>query len=390
MERSVKTPGGLHRPETSPTTPPWVVCLHSRTIAPVNAREIAEMRMHNQHLRGTPLAAPEAVVGWLGAMQAQEFPVAKWSVAQRARGVDNEAMDRSVAAGTVLRTHILRPTWHFVLPTDIHWMLEVSAPRVNALNAYYYRKLGLDEKALARSNGLLRRALEGGVHLTRKDMAAVLDRAGVSAEGLRLGYILMRAELAGVICSGAPKGKQQTYALLDERAPKPDARDREEGVAELTRRFFSSRGPATLKDFLAWSSLTAAEGRAGLDAASTELDHEVIDGRTYWFADSSAKPRESLGRIDLLQGYDEYIMSYKESRDVMWEGSSPPTSQTSNFTHAIVLDGRLVGHWRRAPKMTEALIESSWYRAPDEDEMKSFDAAIGRFGRFLGVPAAPT
>jgi hypothetical protein len=328
-------------------------------------------------------------VGWLGAMQAQEFPVAKWSVAQRARGVGNQAMDRAVAAGTILRIHILRPTWHFVLPADIHWMLEVSGPRVNALNAYYYRKLGLDERALATSNRLLGKALEGGAHLTRKDVAAVLDRADMPAEGLRLGYILMRAELDGVICSGAPTGRQQTYALLDERAPKPGARDREEGVAELTRRFFSSRGPATLKDFLTWSSLTASEGRAGLDAASAELDHEEVDGRTYWFADSLPQSSEFVGRIDLLQGYDEYIMSYKESRDVMWAGSSPPTSRTPTFTHAIVLDGRLVGHWRRAPKVAEALIESSWYREPNADETKSFNAAIGRFGRFLGVPAAP-
>jgi hypothetical protein len=364
--------------------------LHDGRKATVNSRDIAELRLHNQHLRGTPLATPEAVVGWLGAMQAQEYPVAKWSVAQRARAVGNEMMDHAVAAGTILRTHILRPTWHFVLPADIRWMLKVSAPRVNALNAYYYRKLGLDERTLAKSGGLLGRALAEGEHLTRKDIAGVLDRAGIPAEGLRLGYVLMRAELDGIICSGAPKGKQQTYASLGDRAPKPDDRDRDEGLAELVRRFFSSRGPATLRDFLTWSSLTAAEGRAGLDAVSTEFEHEDIDGRTYWFADSSPEPRKSRGRIDLLQGYDEYIMSYRESRDVMWEDSpSPANPQTSVFTHAIVLDGRLVGHWRRVPKTAEALIESSWYWAPDEVQTRSFNAAVDRFGRFLGVPAAP-
>ncbi len=355
----------------------------------MHSDEIAELRLRNQHLRGAPLATPEAVVGWLGAMQAQEYPVAKWSVAQRAHGVDNETMDLAVAAGIILRTHILRPTWHFVLPADIRWMLKVSAPRVHALNAYYSRKLGLEERALAKSGGLLGRALEEGEHLTRKDVAAVLDRAGIPAEVLRLAYMLMGAELDGLICSVAPKGKQQTYASLAERAPKSDDRDRDEGVAELTRRFFSSRGPATLKDFLTWSSLTAAEGRAGLDAVSTELEHEDIEGRTYWFADSSQEQRESRGTIDLLQGYDEYIMSYKESRDVMWEDPPSPTEpQTSIFTHAIVWDGRLVGHWRRVPKTAEALIESSWYRAPDEVQTRSFNAAIDRFGRFLGVPAA--
>jgi hypothetical protein len=356
----------------------------------LNSGDIIELRLHNQHLRGTPRTTPESVVGWLGAMQAQEFPVAKWSVAQRADGIGDDSMDQAFASGAILRTHILRPTWHFVLPADIRWMLKVSAPRVNALNAYQYRKLELDEKVLANTDVLLAKALGSGEHLTRREIAGVLERSGVNAEGLRLGYILMRAELDGIICSGIPKGKQQTYASLDERAPEPDGRDRDEALIELTRRFFLSRGPATLKDFLTWSSLTVAEGRAGLAGIGSDLVHEKIEGRTYWFADSAPKSSESAGRIDLLQGYDEYIMSYKESRDVMWEASPPPPDlKAPVFTHAIVQDGRLVGHWRRVPKKGVAAIESFWYRPPDEVQSRSLTAAIERFGNFLGVPAAP-
>jgi hypothetical protein len=356
----------------------------------LNSGEIIELRLNNQHLRGIHRAPPEAVVGWLGAMQAQEFPVAKWSVAQRADGIGNDSMDQAFASGAILRTHILRPTWHFVLPEDIRWMLKVSAPRVNALNAYQYRQLELDEKVFANTGALLEKTLGRGEHLTRREIAGVLERSGVNAQGLRLGYILMRAELDGIICSGSPKGKQQTYASLDERAPELDRRDRDEALIELTRRFFLSRGPATLKDFLTWSSLTVAEGRGGLAGIAGDLFHEKIQGRTYWFANSAPKSAEPPGRIDLLQGYDEYIMSYKESRDVMWEESPPPSGlQPPVFTHALVLDGRLVGHWRRVPKKGMAAIEGSWYRPPNEAQSRSLTAAIQRFGNFLGMPAAP-
>jgi hypothetical protein len=346
--------------------------------------------MHNQHLWGAPLDTPEDVVGWLGAMQAQEFPVAKWSVAQRARDADNAAIDEVFAFGRILRTHILRPTWHFVLPADIRWMLKISGPRVNALNSHYYRKLGLGEEQLAMTNTLIAKALGEGPHLTRREIAALLERANISAEGLRLGYILMRAELDGVICSGAPKGKQQSYASLDERAPEVDNRDRDEALAELTRRYFISRGPATLKDYLRWSSLTAADGRKGLNSVESELEHEVADGRTYWFAPSSPGPMEVGGRIDLVQGYDECIMSYSESRDLLRSTTTfdENSHEKTAFIHAILLDGRLRGHWKRFPKRHSVVIETFLYRPLNGVERKALVSAVERYGRFLGVPAS--
>jgi deazaflavin-dependent oxidoreductase (nitroreductase family) len=185
----------------------------------MDVREIARRRMHGQHLWGPPLERLEDVVQWLGALQAQEFAVAKWSVAQRAAGVDAAAMDTAFADGAILRTHLLRPTWHFVLPADIRWILEVTAPRVHALNAYGHRQLALDGTVLARSTRLIARALEGETHLARRELAAMLEGSGIDAGGPRLAHILMYAELQGLICSGPPHGKQHTYALLDERAP---------------------------------------------------------------------------------------------------------------------------------------------------------------------------
>jgi len=356
----------------------------------MRSAEIVRHRMHSQHLWGHPLESPEEVVRRLGALQAQEYAYAKWSVAQRAAGVDEAAMDQALAIGTILRTHLLRPTWHFVLPEDIRWLLKVSAPRVNALNAYYYRQHGLDDELFATSNATLANALEPGGHLTRKELAIALGRAGILASGPRLGMIMMRAELDAVICSGAPRGKQQTYALLDERAPEARTMDTDEALAELTRRYFTSRGPATLKDYLRWSSLTATEGKEGLYAIESELGREVIDGRTFWFVTPSYNAKKLVNVVDLVQGYDECIMSYSESRDVLLAGAAKlaGTHKVQPFLHAILLDGRLIGHWKRSLERGSVAIETSFYRPLDRAEMAALDSALENYGRFVARPVA--
>src|SRR5262245_45280506 len=326
--------------------------------------------MRSQHLWGAPLDGPEAVVRGLTAMQSQEFAVAKWSVAQRADGVDHAAMARAFADGAILRTHILRPTWHFVLPEDIRWLLALVGPRVHALNRYYYRQAGLDDRLMARSDDLLARTLEGGRQLVRSELAAVLERDGIAASGLPLAYVLMRAELDGIICSGAPRGKQQTYALLDERAPPSRSLDRDAALAQLTRRYFAAHGPATLKDFLWWSSLTATEARRGLDLVGSDLESLVVDGRTYWFGPAAPPATIASPRIDLVQGYDETIVAYTESRDVLGAAGGLPvaTGDRSLFLHAVLLDGQVIGHWRHAPRRRTIVVETALHRPLQPDE----------------------
>lgn len=352
------------------------------------SRGIAQWRMHSQRLWGSPLETPEQVVHWLGACQAQDFLVAKWSVAQRANGVTNVGMDKAFAEGRILRTHLLRPTWHFVLPADIRWLLNLTAPRVNALNAHRYRQLELDERLFAKSNALLAKALKGGGQLTRKEVAAMLEGSGISGTGQRLAYILMRAELDAVICSGARRGKQQTYALLDERAPGAKTLDRDEALAELIRRYFTSRGPATPKDFSRWSSLTLAVARQGLEMLESRLAQEVVDGRTYWFAASTGGTKRAT-KIDLIQGLDECIMSYSESKDVLFTPLAKAAVRLGEvvFNHAILLDGQLIGQWRPVYQRDEVIVETFLYGSLHRSEAQALRAAVQRFGRFLGVPA---
>jgi winged helix DNA-binding protein len=331
---------------------------------------IAPIRMRNQRLWRSRFDTPQEVVRWLGALQAQEFPLAKWSIGQRTRGATLADVDQALAAGVIVRTHVLRPTWHFALGADIRWLLQVTAPRVHALNAYYNKQQKLDTKLLKKSNDLIAKALEGGTHLTREELAAVLKRGGIRASGGRLAYIMMRAELDAIVCSGALKGKQHTYALLDERAPRAKALEPEAALAEFTRRYFTSRGPATLNDFLRWSSLTAAQGRKGLALVDKDLERTVIEGKTYWLGSSTDAKTSTTPAVDLVQGYDEIIMSYTESREESFRVEGAP------FINAVLLDGRLVGHWKPTVKRNSLLIKTVLNRNLSREQKKAVTAAV--------------
>jgi hypothetical protein len=353
----------------------------------MDKHDIAHRRLHNLRLSGAPLEAPEDVVGWLGAVQSQDFGPAKWSVAERTGGVGDAAIDRAFADGAILRTHVLRPTWHFVLPADIRWMLALTAPRVHALNAYYYRQLGLDDAVLERCNGLLVGALQGGAQRTRKQLAVTLEGAGVALGGFRLAYLLMNAELGGIVCSGAPRGKQQTYALLEERAPQATSRSRDQALAELTLRYYTSHGPATVKDFGWWSSLTAADIKRGLEMVAARLQHEVVDGVAYWFAGSAPSARPASPTVHLLQGYDEYIVGYSQSKSLLnLAGRSLPQAGPV-FNGVAILDGQVAGHWKRTLNRDTVAFEVALYEPFDDAQAKALQAAADRHGEFLGLTA---
>ncbi len=351
-------------------------------------RAFARRRMRAQRLWGTGCERPEEVLQVLAAVQSQEFALARWSLAQRTRKAEAAAIDRAFAEGAILRTHVLRPTWHFVLAADIRWMLDLSGPHVQARNAHRYRQLELDGKLLARSNAIVAAALEGGRQLTRKELGAALERAGIAAAGSRLGHLMMHAELDAVVCSGAMRGKQHTYALLDERAPAAPTVDREKALAELARRYFTSRGPATIKDFLWWSGLPAREGRAGLHLVEPELESAVVEDRTYWFAPPAPGAARGRQSADLVQAFDEYIVSYRESRDVLNAevADAAIPSGRELFMHVVLLDGQLIGRWRPVRTSSSVVVEMSLARSLDRAGSRALDAGVERYGRFLGLP----
>jgi hypothetical protein len=297
--------------------------------------------------------------------------------------------------------HVLRPTWHFVTPADIRWMLALTAPRVNALNAYYYRKLELDDAVFARSNAALAKALQGCQQLTRAELVSVLHQAGIATatdDLLRFNYIMIRAELDGIVCSGARRGKQFTYALLDERAPHR-ALEREEALAELSRRYFMSRGPATLQDFVWWSGLATADARAGLEMVKSQLVQEDVDGQTYWFPSSvplEVPLAKDAGQMTvicyLLPNYDEYLVAYTDRSAIFDASDTEKLDSRSNplFQHVIVIDGRIAGSWKRTLKKNSVVMELNAFSPLTEVEHRAVDAATQRYGAFLELPVVLT
>jgi hypothetical protein len=284
----------------------------------------------------------------------------------------------------------MRPTWHFVHPADIRWLLALTAPRVNALNAYYYRKLELDEALFSRCNELMTNALRDGNYLMRSELALVLQNAGIAANGMRLGYIVHRAELDGVVCSGPRRGKQFTYALLDERAPQAVTLEHDEALGELIIRYFSSHGPATIQDFAWWSGLTVTDTRLGIDIVKSRLLSEVIDGQAYWFAESL--PIHSIPRpwptAHLLPNYDEYTVAYTDRSAIYDLENDQYRDSEGNFVfnHTMVLDGRVVGSWKRTFRRGAVMMAFAPFTPLTEVEKQAIVDEADRFSQFLEMP----
>jgi hypothetical protein len=351
---------------------------------------IVRRRLTNQHLARPIYREPGAVVAWLGAVQAQDFAGAKWALGQRTTSLDGEAIARAFDEGRILRTHVMRPTWHFVAPADIRWLQALTAPRVNAASAFYYRQAGLDAKVFARTRRVLERALRDRTFLTRSELAAALARSGIEASGPRLGLLMMRAELDAVICSGPVRGKQFTYALIDERVPATRPRGREESLAELATRYFASHGPASVRDFVWWSGLTARDARAGIDSVPA-LSGTEIDGVTYFSLPSRPAARVERPRAFLLPNYDELLIAHKD-RVVFHEPTAreQPGSANHIFWHSLVIDGWLVGSWKRTASSKTIQVNVAPFRNLTALERRAVSVAANRYAAFLGVPVKLT
>jgi hypothetical protein len=325
-------------------------------------------------------------------MQSQDYPGAKWAIGLRAPVTDEE-VDRACDEGAIVRTHILRLTWHFVARDDIRWMLALSGPRVNAVSAHYYRKMELDERTFTRSRVVLERALRDGAHKTRPELGAALKRAGIVASGTRLAFLMLRAELDAVICNGRRRGKSLTYALFDERVPPATPIDRDAALAELARRYFTSHGPATLKDYTWWSGLTVRDARAGIDVAGSALVRDEVDGFTYWSARAGARervaPKAGAAPVaHLLPNYDEYLIAHKDRHLVVSRGSGDGVTRIKDpFVHHLVIDGRLAGSWTRTVKDGSVDVRCAMYGRPRAEHARAIDAAVARLGRFMARPA---
>jgi hypothetical protein len=343
-------------------------------------------RLHSQRIAGAAGAMPRDVVRALGALQAQDYAGSLWAIGMRMRKATDDLVEKEIAEKAIIRTWALRGTLHFLAAEDMRWILTLAAPSVIAGNARRYRQLELDEKTLTAAETILVRSLGGGRQLVRRELAAALERAGISTAGQRMVYMLQKASLDRLICFGTRRGREFTHRLLDEETRAGGDLDRDEALAELARRYFMSHGPATLKDFIWWSGLPAADARQGLESVREKLAQEDIEGETYWLPPKRRLPPPSLSAAWLLPCFDEYIVGYKD-RGAILDARHAARSGNGLLHPTIAVGGRIAGTWTRTIKRGGVLVSASLFSPLSGAEARGVSAAAARYGEFLRMPA---
>ncbi|HEU5290451.1 MAG TPA: winged helix DNA-binding domain-containing protein [Cyclobacteriaceae bacterium] len=353
--------------------------------------DIIRIRLDNQQLSATNLQTPAEVVHWMGAMQAQEYAMAKWAIALRLKNVTESTIEKEFNDGAILRTHVMRPTWHFVAPEDIRWLLMLTAPRVHAANAYMARQVEIDKKLLTRTNNIIAKALEGGKFLTRTALEKILlknkikiDGPKPGQKGIRLAYIMMYAELEQLICSGPREGKQFTYALIDERVPAVKKISREEALAKFAQRYFTSRGPVTVQDFAYWSGLTVKDAIAGAASLDSKFIRETVNGQEYIFLPPSNKKKITLDTSFLMPDYDEYGMSYKD-RSILKSKKLQGHKASIVFNRMVVINGLIEGTWQRTMSKNKVDVEIVPFTTLSKSQKTTVASSVKRFQSFADL-----
>jgi hypothetical protein len=346
-------------------------------LAVMTSKEIVLRRLAGQGL-SVPVprfSSAEEVVRWMGCVQAQDFSMGKWGVGLRLLGAKDAAVEADFDAGRILRTHVLRPTWHFVLPEDIGWMVRLTGPRVRAGALPMQRRMGIDKSMLLRSKKIMAKAL--GAPMTRAELAVLFSRAKINTDDIRMGILMMDAELDGLICSGPRRGKQFTYRLLT--SPGLDLFG-DAALGELARRYFLSRGPATAADLAWWGGLSLGQAKRGLEVVRGSLGCEVVKGQEYWF--DAGGSLGVGGAVLLLPAWDEFTVAYKDRSDFLHADHLSRSSY--GLKPVVVVNGKVVGVWRRVLGKGEVVVEVSAFAALSKSVERGVDMAARRYGEFLG------
>jgi hypothetical protein len=351
---------------------------------------ISRLRLISQQIANTNFSSAQEIVGWMGAMQAQDYAMAKWAVGVRLPGSTQADIQGAIDSGQMLRTHVLRPTWHLVSAEDIHWLLALTAPRLKASLMHRHAELELSEVVVAKSNRLIERTLRDGRHMKREDLMMVLKQASIPTNENRASHLFLCAELEGILCSGADRDGRPTYALLPERVPERRSLAKEEALASLAKTYFSSRCPATLQDFTWWSGLTSQDARQALDLVKANFVPETIANQTYWLSPACAKDAfSSQETLYLLPAYDEFLISYQERGASLQQANNPHMiSENGIFRPVIALDGQVLGIWKRRLAQNKVVVEIELFKPANQTLLHKIEAAAARFSHFLGLETA--
>ena len=347
-----------------------------------NNSTIADIRPVNHQLIKTNCTTPRQIVAHFGIMQAQDFNAAKWAIGVRLDGCTDKTVCDAFNKGEILRTHILRPTWHFVTPENIRWMLQLSAKRIMSSMKSRDRELGLTDEIYGTCYRIIEKALEKDDYLSREELTKILYHAGMRFDSSQMYHVLSGAEANGIVCSGALNGMIQTYALFEKRVPAAKPITKEESLAKLARIYFTGHGPATLNDFVWWSGLPIGEARQGLQSVQAEFVSATIEGQSYWMPDIVSQPPTGKSNLYLLPAFDEYIVGYKDRTSVLTsDNHTKAISSNGVFRPVIIKDGRVIGLWKKATSAKKT-IEVTSFDPVDNETQQLINAAAAKFRAF--------
>jgi hypothetical protein len=347
-------------------------------------QEISHYRLASQKLYKTTQCLPQEIVQHLGAMQAQDYAMAKWAIGSRCDSSEKE-IEEAINSAQIIRTHILRPTWHFVAADDIYWMLDLSAPQVKRFTTSAAKKYGFDAKKLDQANIQIEKLLSGNNHLTREEIMQELNIKKSSSEDFLSAAIMMNAELDGLVCNGKMKGKQITYALLEERVSKPKSKlTKEEGLAKLAQLYFESHGPATLLDFSWWSGFPPTTCKLAINAIELQLNSVEIENQKYWFGNDISTDYNFRESVHFLPAFDEILISYKtREASILLEHQSKAFTNNGIFKPIILENGKVIGIWKRTIKKDHAKIETQFFQETESYKKAILFEGIKAFENYL-------
>ncbi|MBM6402514.1 winged helix DNA-binding domain-containing protein [Phycicoccus sonneratiae] len=356
--------------------------------AAVDDRAIARWRFRTQLLDGRSAPDAPTAVRSLLAVQAENLDQTGWALASRAPGLTPPALVDLLADGTLVRTHVLRPTWHLVHRADLRWLLELTGPRVRQqVGRQLERDLGLDAATVAACTDAVLTALDGTADLTRDELGASLGRAGHVLDGMRLMVVLAHVEMGLLVGSGAPRPDggtgTQTYRLLDDRLDPSPYPDRDEALTALAARYVLGHGPATERDLAYWATLTLTDVRRGLASAATQLESFEHDGRTFWHAPGEEPPpRPRTPRVHLIHLLDEWYRGHQDSRMVVDAAGLHPVGREPSIG-LLVCDAQIAGTVRRTVRPHSVAFEVAPYRPLTAAERRALDGEARAYGAYL-------
>lgn len=332
-------------------------------------------RLHAQALVGSSLASATDVVRHLGAVQSQLPDMALWAVGRRLRDATLAELRESFDRGDFLRTHVLRPTWHFVVPEDVHWLQALTGHRVQRLLRTTNRSIALSDAVVERGVAVVVAALADGAARSRAELATALTDAGLAVTGQAVAHVVMSAETDALVVNGPMRGKQHTYRLLGASPPLP-ARD--DMLADIARRYAQGHGAFRAKDLAWWTSLTLTDSRRAIRLA--DLRPADVPGDDHWMLDAPVEA--DVPRAMLLANFDEYISYARDPADrAGYNGTADDLMRGAGL---LLVDGLIVGRWSRTISARRVAIEVEATPRITGPVRRALEAEAAAFGSFVG------